>query len=85
MCRAIAKYKTLTRNIVGMKPAGGLRTYKDAIDWMILVSETLGEAWLNNTLLRLGASSLLGDIARRLKETALGITTPAEKLVQGGY
>jgi deoxyribose-phosphate aldolase len=45
-----------------MKPAGGIKTTKDAIKYLVLVNETLGEAWLTPKLFRLGASSLLNDL-----------------------
>lgn len=49
-----------------MKPAGGIRTSQDAINWLILVKEILGNDWLNSDLFRFGASGLLGDIERNL-------------------
>ena len=51
---------------MGFKPAGGIRTGKDACTWLILIKEELGEAWLNNNLFRIGASGLLIDIERQL-------------------
>lgn len=49
-----------------MKPAGGIRTSQDAINWLILVKEILGNDWLNSELFRFGASGLLGDIEKNL-------------------
>lgn len=51
-----------------MKPAGGIRTSKDAISWLIIVKEILGNEWLNNSLFRFGASGLLGDIEQNLSK-----------------
>src|SRR3712207_8167156 len=47
--------------------SGGLRTAKDAISWLILMKEELGDDWLEPDLFRIGASSLLGDIERQLE------------------
>ena len=54
------------------KPAGGLRTAKDAMAWMILIREELGRRWLEPDLLRFGASSLLADIERQLEHHVTG-------------
>ena len=51
---------------MGFKPAGGIRTAKDAILWMILMKEELGDDWTKPDLFRLGASGLLVDIERQL-------------------
>jgi len=66
MCRAIREYQDLTGFRVGFKPAGGIRTAKDAINWLILIKEELGDSWLNNNMFRIGASGLLLDIERQL-------------------
>jgi len=66
MCRAIRDYHHQTGHKVGFKPAGGIRTSKDALAWLTLIKEELGDEWLNNSLFRLGASSLLTDIERQL-------------------
>lgn len=72
MIRAIRDYFERTGQRVGFKPAGGLRTAKDAIAWLILVKEELGPEWLEPELLRFGASSLLADIERQLEHQATG-------------
>jgi deoxyribose-phosphate aldolase len=72
MTRAIRDYYERTGYKVGFKPAGGIRTAKESLDWLILMKEELGNDWLNNTLFRLGASSLLGDIERQLSHFATG-------------
>lgn len=51
---------------VGFKPAGGIRTAKEAITWLMLVKEELGVEWLTPELFRLGASSLLEDIEKQV-------------------
>ena len=72
MTRMIREYQERTGQIVGFKPAGGIRTAKDALLWLTLIKEELGNDWLNNTLFRFGASSLLTDIERQLSHHATG-------------
>jgi len=72
MTRAIREYVERTGNIVGFKPAGGIRTAKQSIDWLILMREELGRRWLEPDLLRFGASSMLADIERQLEFHATG-------------
>lgn len=72
MTRAIRDYYEQTRYKVGYKPAGGIRTAKESLDWLILMKEELGNDWLNNTLFRIGASSLLSDIERQLSYYVTG-------------
>jgi len=62
MCRAIAAFQQQTGKKIGLKPAGGIRTSQDAINWLILVKTQLGDEWLTPELFRIGASGLLGDI-----------------------
>lgn len=66
MLRAIRDYHERTGYKVGFKPAGGIRTAKSSLDWLIMMKEELGNEWLNNSLFRFGASGLLGDIERQL-------------------
>jgi deoxyribose-phosphate aldolase len=68
MCRAIRDYFDMTggKVRVGLKPAGGLRTPGDALDWLILVKERLGGEWLCPELFRIGASALLTNIEAEL-------------------
>ena len=66
MVRAIRDYLERTGYKIGFKPAGGIRTAKDALNWQVLMKEELGDQWLYNDLFRFGASSLLGDIERQL-------------------
>ena len=72
MVRALRDYFEQTSYHVGFKPAGGLKTSKDAIAWLILMKEELEPAWLKPDLYRIGASSLLGDIERQLEHNTTG-------------
>lgn len=72
MVRAIREYGERTGHIVGFKPAGGIRTAKQALDWMILMKEELGDDWLKPDLFRFGASALLADIERQLEHQVTG-------------
>ena len=72
MVRALRDYHERTGHVVGFKPAGGLRSAKDALSWLILMKEELGQAWLQPKLLRFGASSMLGDIERQLEHYVYG-------------
>jgi deoxyribose-phosphate aldolase len=72
MARAIREYRERTGYDIGFKPAGGVRTAKQALDWLILMKEELGDAWLRPDLFRFGASSLLGDIERQLEHNLTG-------------
>jgi len=72
MVRALREYRALTGVDVGFKPAGGLKTAKDAIAWLIMMKEELGNEWLEPELFRIGASSLLADIERQLEHFVTG-------------
>jgi deoxyribose-phosphate aldolase len=72
MTRAIREYAQETGMAVGFKPAGGLRTAKESLDWLSLMKEELGNSWLNASLFRFGVSSMLGDIERQLEYHATG-------------
>ncbi len=67
MARMIRAYQEATGARVGLKPAGGIRTAKQALEWLLLMKEELGDDWLRPALFRFGASSLLGDIERQLE------------------
>lgn len=73
MMRMIRHYQELTGYRVGFKPAGGISTAKDAINYLVLLKEELGDSWLNPEMFRFGASSLLGDIERQLEHHLTGI------------
>jgi deoxyribose-phosphate aldolase len=72
MTRAIRDYHDRTGHAVGFKPAGGIRSAKEALGWLILIKEELGDAWLNDRRFRFGASSLLADIERQLSHHVTG-------------
>jgi deoxyribose-phosphate aldolase len=72
MVRALRDYGAQTGVRIGFKPAGGLRTAKDALTWQVLMKEELGRPWLEPELFRFGASSMLGDIERQLEHCATG-------------
>ena len=72
MVRALRDYSQETGYRIGFKPAGGMKTAKDAIAWQILMKEELGNPWLSPALFRLGASSMLGDIERQLDHHVTG-------------
>ena len=72
MLRAIRDYEHQTGVRIGFKPAGGLRTAKDALNWLILMKEELGRPWLEPDLFRIGASSLLADIERQIEHFVTG-------------
>jgi deoxyribose-phosphate aldolase len=74
MLEAIRDYFYETGVRIGMKPAGGIRTAKEALHYLVMVKETLGDAWLTPKLFRFGASSLLTDV-----------TLQIAKLTDGGY
>jgi deoxyribose-phosphate aldolase len=72
MVRQIRDFYERTGFKVGYKPAGGIKTAKDAVLYLTLIKEELGRDWLTNELFRFGASSLLGDLERQLEYHATG-------------
>jgi len=72
MTRAIREYAQETGMAVGFKPAGGIRTAKQSLEWLALMKEELGDSWLNAELFRFGASGMLADIERQLQHHATG-------------
>ena len=72
MLRAIRDYHQLTGFRVGYKPAGGISKAKDALVYLSMIKEELGDRWLRPDLFRFGASSLLGDIERQLEHHLTG-------------
>jgi deoxyribose-phosphate aldolase len=72
MVRAIREYAQQTGMAVGFKPAGGIRTAKQSLDWLAMIKEELGLSWMRAELFRFGASGLLGDIERQLEHYATG-------------
>ena len=72
MVRAIREYAEETGMAVGFKPAGGIRTAKQSLEWLALMKEELGNSWLRPHLFRFGASGMLADIERQLEFHATG-------------
>jgi len=72
MLEAIRDFYLETGTPIAMKPAGGIRTAKQALQFLVAVKETLGDEWLNNTRYRFGASSLLNDLLRQLEKERTG-------------
>uniref|UniRef100_UPI0039A427A2 deoxyribose-phosphate aldolase n=1 Tax=Brucella pseudintermedia TaxID=370111 RepID=UPI0039A427A2 len=79
MVRALRDYGELSGQSVGFKPAGGLKTVKDALAWLTLMKEELGNRWLEPDLFRIGASSMLGDIERQLEHFVTGRYSAANR------
>jgi len=72
MVRAIREYAQETGMAVGFKPAGGIRTAKQSLEWLALMKEELGNSWTKAELFRIGASGMLADIERQLDHYATG-------------
>ena len=72
MIRAIREYAQQTGMAVGFKPAGGIRTAKQSLDWLAMIKEELGASWMRAEMFRFGASGLLGDIERQLEHHVTG-------------
>jgi deoxyribose-phosphate aldolase len=72
MLEAVRDYLAETGRQVGVKPAGGIRTSKDAIKYLVLVNETAGERWLDPDWFRFGASTLLNDLLMQRAKMATG-------------
>ena len=72
MLQVVADWYRLTGEKIGVKPAGGIRSSKDAIKYLVTVAETAGEAWLRPELFRFGASSLLNDVLLQRQKIRTG-------------
>ncbi|MFG2482216.1 deoxyribose-phosphate aldolase [Streptomyces virginiae] len=72
MLEAVRDFRAQTGIQIGVKPAGGIRTTKDAIKFLVLVNETVGEDWLSNHWFRFGASSLLNDLLMQRQKLSTG-------------
>ena len=83
MLRMIRDYHKKTGHKLGFKPAGGIRTAKQALEWQILVNEELGREWLEPELFRFGASGLLTDIERQLEHFVTGRYSAAYRQPMG--
>ena len=80
MLEAIRDYFYDTGEMIGMKPAGGIRTAKEALHYLVMVKETLGAAWLSPDWFRFGASSLLTDVNMQLAKMADGHYQRSEEM-----
>ena len=83
MLRMIRDYYQKTGHKIGFKPAGGIRTAKQALEWQILMKEELGREWLEPELFRFGASGLLTDIERQLEHSVTGRYSAAYRQPMG--
>ena len=83
MVRAIREYYEKTGYKIGYKPAGGISKAKDALTYLSLIKEELGDQWLNPELFRFGASSLLGDIERQLEHHITGAYSASYRHAMG--
>ncbi|MET8553908.1 deoxyribose-phosphate aldolase [Streptomyces sp. NPDC004959] len=72
MLQAVRDFRAAHGEQVGVKPAGGIRTTKDAVKFLVLVAETAGEEWLSDAWFRFGASGLLGDLLMQRQKLATG-------------
>lgn len=72
MLEAVRDFRDTTGRQVGVKPAGGIRTTKDAVRHLVLVNETAGEDWLSPDWFRIGASSLLNDLLMQRQKLSTG-------------
>jgi deoxyribose-phosphate aldolase len=79
MARAIREYRERTGHLVGLKPAGGIRAAREALDWLALIKDELGDRWLRPDLFRFGASALLTDIERQLEHFVTGRYSAAHR------
>jgi deoxyribose-phosphate aldolase len=72
MLEAIRDFEKATGRAVGMKPAGGIRTAKEAVQYLVVLYETLGPRWMTPDRFRIGASSLLNDILMQIEKERTG-------------
>jgi deoxyribose-phosphate aldolase len=72
MLEAVRDFRAATGRLVGVKAAGGIRTAKDAVKYLVLVNETVGDEWLTPDLFRFGASALLNDLLLQRSRVAAG-------------
>jgi deoxyribose-phosphate aldolase len=79
MARQIREYRERTGHAVGLKPAGGIRSARQALDWLAMIKDELGTRWLRPDLFRFGASALLTDIERQLEYYASGRYSAAHR------
>jgi deoxyribose-phosphate aldolase len=80
MLQAVRDWFDLTQQVIGVKPAGGIRTAKQAISYLVLVNETAGPRWLTPDTFRFGASSLLNDVLLQRRKLARGVYAGPDQL-----
>ena len=80
MLEAVRDWFAATGRVIGVKPAGGIRTAKDAIKYLVLVNETAGPDWLDPDRFRFGASGLLNDVLLQRRRIAIGAYASADHL-----
>jgi deoxyribose-phosphate aldolase len=73
MLEAIRDFYYKTGKMIGMKPAGGISTAKQALHYLVMLNETLGADWMNNHWFRFGASSLANDVLMQLEKLRTGV------------
>ncbi|MDH3267145.1 MAG: deoxyribose-phosphate aldolase, partial [Gammaproteobacteria bacterium] len=78
MLQAIRDYYRETGRMVGMKPAGGISMSKLALHYLVMLRETLGNAWMTPSWFRFGASSLANDVLMQLQKQATGVYQSAD-------
>jgi deoxyribose-phosphate aldolase len=78
MLEAIRDHYAATGRRIGMKPAGGIRTAKQSLHYLVILKETLGDAWLTPDLFRFGASTLLNDVLMQIEKERTGAYQAAE-------
>src|SRR3954471_16758499 len=83
LLEAVRDWHDVTGRVVGVKPAGGIRTAKDAIKYLVLVNETAGPDWLDPDRFRIGASSLLNDLLLQRRRMEIGAYASADHLTLG--
>lgn len=79
MAESIRDYVAVTGRAVGLKVAGGIRSSKDAIRYLVIVHETLGEEWLDPDRFRIGASSLLNDLLMQIDKQRSGVYSDPDR------
>jgi len=83
LLEAVRDWHDVTGRVVGVKPAGGIRTAKDGIKHLVLVNETAGPDWLDPDRFRIGASSLLNDLLLQRRRMEIGAYASADHLTLG--
>jgi deoxyribose-phosphate aldolase len=79
MLEAIRDFEKATGKLIGMKPAGGIRTAKEAIQYLVVLYETLGPRWMTPDRFRFGASSLLNDVLMQIEKERTGAYQDPDK------